>query len=95
MTGYQASCIGPLTRRFVKQQLAVITLITAAVLMLISTPTFAQEPVAIEEIVSTGTRSLVERTATETMVPVSMYTKDPSKWAIEKLSASARPQKRP
>ena len=73
MNVYQASCTAQTTRRFVKQQLFVITLITTAVLMLISTPTFAQEPVTIEEIVSTGTRSLVERTATETMVPVSMY----------------------
>ena len=41
MNVYQASCTALMTRHFVKQQLAVIALITAAVLMLISTPTFA------------------------------------------------------
>jgi iron complex outermembrane receptor protein len=34
------------------------------------------KPQIIEEIVTVGTRSLVERTATETMVPVSTYTGD-------------------
>jgi len=44
MNVYQASYTELMTRRFVKQQLAVIALITAAVLMLISNPTLAQDP---------------------------------------------------
>ncbi len=76
MNVYQASYTELMTRRFVKQQLAVITLITAAVLMVFSTPTFAQDPVAIEEIITLGSRSTKPRSAIDSAVPVDVFSED-------------------
>ena len=76
MAVYQARCARQATLDLVKQLLAVITLITAAVLMMISAPTFAQDPVEIEEIITLGSRSIEPRSAIDSAVPVDVFSSE-------------------